>query len=266
MVHSQAREDDRPESVAGTREEERVITLGWQAVVLPVVAIAVVAAGFFFGRAMLGGGAADPVQPPNVSPTAVQVPIVPINPGEGEVIELPPAQALSLFPQDKVVELPVPNHALLNRPAPDFTMTLLETGEEVSLSDYAGQWVMVNFWATWCPPCRFEMPWIQSVYEARQEDGFVVLAVNAGERVPPSMVEDTIRQFVDFMGLTFPMLWGDNAYEVQRQWKVTGLPATFVVDPDGTVVDVHQGMFPNQVTLEYRVNRLLDEELGSDAP
>jgi thiol-disulfide isomerase/thioredoxin len=255
-------------------EEGRVITLGWQVVVLPVAAAAVVAVGFFLGRTWGGAGSAGSVQPtaevqvqPGSGPAANPGGSGPVTSPDGRtVIQLPTSQpgadmqAAAPFAEGTVVDLPVPNHPLLDQPAPDFTMTLLSTGEEVSLSDYAGQSVMINFWSTWCPPCRFEMPWVQQAADGHADEQFVVLAVDAGERVPPSMVEDTIRQYVDSMGLTFPVLWGDNTFQVQREWTVMGLPATFFVAPDGTVVDLHQGMFPNQATLEDRVVRLLAGE------
>lgn len=137
-------------------------------------------------------------------------------------------------------------------------MTRIDTGEEVKVGDFAGQPLMVNFWATWCPPCRYEMPWIQKVYDDNRDAGFVVLAVNAGERVPPSMLEDTVTQFVDSMDLSFPVLIGDNTLQVQRSWSVTGLPATFFVDVEGNVVDAHQGMFPNLATLAAKVSTLVN--------
>jgi thiol-disulfide isomerase/thioredoxin len=127
----------------------------------------------------------------------------------------------------------------------------------MTLSELQGRPVMVNFWATWCPPCRVEMPWIQSVYDEHKDKGFEVLAVDAGERVPPSMVADTVSQFTNMMGLTFPVLMGDNTYQVQRDWSVYGLPATFLLDEEGKVADVHTGMYPNEVTLKSRLEAIV---------
>ena len=84
--------------------------------------------------------------------------------------------------------------------------------------------------------------------------------VTAGERVPPSMVEDTVKQFMERMGLTFPGLLGDNTYDVQRTYSVYGLPSTFIINPDGTIVDYHNGMYPNEATLEAQIQKALGEE------
>ncbi|MFN2114718.1 MAG: TlpA family protein disulfide reductase [Anaerolineae bacterium] len=158
---------------------------------------------------------------------------------------------------DEVVDLPESNHVLLGQPAPDFTMTVLETGEEVSLSDYAGKPVVVNFWATWCPPCLLEMPFFEAVYQQHQGDDLVVIAIDAGERVPESLVESTIRRFVDSRGLSFPVVFGENAYDVQTDYSVGGLPATYLIDRDGVVVGAHQGAYPNEATLADHVTRIL---------
>jgi peroxiredoxin len=168
----------------------------------------------------------------------------------------------AIAPEGTVVDLPPRQHALLGQPAPDFTMDRLDGGEPVSLSGLKGKPVVLNFWATWCPPCRLEMPWLQNAYNAHQAEGLTVLAVDAGEKVPPDMVHDQVARFVEDAGLTFPMLLGDNTYEVQKQWSVLGLPATFLVDSEGKVVDFHGGAFPNQATFEDWLQAILAPEGG----
>lgn len=113
------------------------------------------------------------------------------------------------------------------QPAPAFTLRSLD-GETVSLADFRGQPVLVNFWATWCPPCRKEMPAIQHVYEQHQDADFVVLAVNVQES------EETIRPFVEEMGVTFPVLLDENG-DVMKQYRIMGLPSSFFVARDGTI-------------------------------
>jgi peroxiredoxin len=111
-------------------------------------------------------------------------------------------------------------------PIADFELNTL-TGEKVQLSQFRGQAVMINFWGTWCPPCRNEMPLLQSAYEANQPE-LVILAVN---------VNDTTRaaqDFVEEMGLTFPILM-DDAGTVRSQFQVRGYPTTYFVDQDGVL-------------------------------
>jgi thiol-disulfide isomerase/thioredoxin len=141
------------------------------------------------------------------------------------------------------------NHPLIGQPAPEIVGQLLD-GSPVKLSGYLGQPVLINFWATWCPPCRTEMPWLEEVYAANKDDGLVLLAVDAGERVPPSMVADVVTDFATSMGLTFPIMLPEDPYAAQRQYQVSGLPSTFLLDKDGVVVDAQRGMFPNRASLD----------------
>jgi cytochrome c biogenesis protein CcmG/thiol:disulfide interchange protein DsbE len=148
-------------------------------------------------------------------------------------------------------------HQLLGASAPPFTMQDVVTGEDVSLSDFAGKPVLVNFWATWCPPCRLEMPWLQAAADEFAEAGLVVLAVNSGERMPAEEAPDAIRAFREAYGLTFPVLHGPAAEAVQSQWGVWGLPASFIVDRTGKVVDAQIGMYPSQDDLRQRLSTLV---------
>jgi peroxiredoxin len=116
---------------------------------------------------------------------------------------------------------------VVGEPAPDFALERVDTGELVRLSDYRGKTVLLNFWATWCAPCRFEMPEFQEVYEERlPDDDFVVLAVDVQEPDRP------VQAFLDDLGLTFPVAM-DRTGSVMQHYAVPGLPATFFIDPDG---------------------------------
>lgn len=120
------------------------------------------------------------------------------------------------------------------KPAPTFTSPSL-AGSEIALADYAGDVIVVNFWATWCPPCKAEMPGINAFYEAYQDEGLVVLAVNAKEN------EATVRPFIEASGFSFPVLL-DPAGSVVNQYQVRSFPTTIVVDRDGVVQYIHTGM------------------------
>ena len=113
---------------------------------------------------------------------------------------------------------------------------------------------MINFWATWCPPCREEMPAIQAVYEDYQEQGFVVLAVNTTFQDNEFDVND----FVDEYNLTFPILL-DKSGEVSQQYQLRGLPSTYFVDQKGVIQSVIVGGPMNETMIRSRVEALLKE-------
>ncbi|HFE66436.1 MAG TPA: TlpA family protein disulfide reductase [Chloroflexi bacterium] len=122
---------------------------------------------------------------------------------------------------------PPSNGVEVGLPAPAFNLKSLD-GEQVALSDHLGEVVVVNFWATWCPPCRAEMPGIEQVYQAYQADGVVVLAINGQEE--PALV----KSFIDENGFTFPVLLDGNA-EALRAYNARSFPMTVIVDRDGVV-------------------------------
>ncbi len=135
-------------------------------------------------------------------------------------------------------------------PAPDLTLKDLQ-GETVSLADLRGQVVLVNLWATWCPPCREEMPVLQSYYEAHKEDGFLIVAINDGDPA------EDVTTFVQTYGLTFPV-WLDPEYRTERSFKTMSLPSSFVIDRKGTVRLAWTGAISGGV-LEKYVTPLIDE-------
>ena len=117
----------------------------------------------------------------------------------------------------------------VNYPAPELTLSDL-AGNSTSLADYRGQVVLVNLWATWCPPCKKEMPAFESFYGKYKESGFVIIAINDGDPTP-----DVI-QFVKEYGLSFPV-WLDPTYIATEQaFKTMNLPSSFVIDRNGTIV------------------------------
>jgi peroxiredoxin len=135
--------------------------------------------------------------------------------------------------------------------APDFTLET-RNGETISLSALRGQVVLVNFWATWCPPCRAEMPAIQHVYERYQDQGFTVLAVDVGE------ADAQVAAFADEQGLTFPILL-DRDTSVSHRYQVRAMPSTFFIDRSGVVHEVTLGGPMTEAFIESQVTGLLAE-------
>jgi peroxiredoxin len=140
--------------------------------------------------------------------------------------------------------------AQVNYLAPDLSLTDLQ-GNPVSLSDFRGQTVLVNNWATWCPPCKEEMPELQAYYEARQGQGFTIVAIEAGD--PAAEVSDFVRRF----GLTFPV-WIDPTLKATAAFRNPGLPSSYVIDASGRVRLAWAGAI-NREKLEQYVTPLLEE-------
>jgi peroxiredoxin len=116
----------------------------------------------------------------------------------------------------------------VNYPAPQLALKDVE-GTSRSLTDYRGQVVLINLWATWCIPCAKEMPTLQSFYNEHKDNGFVIIAINDGESTP-----DVLR-FVKEYRLSFP-IWLDPTYIATEQaFKTMNLPSSFVIDREGTV-------------------------------
>ncbi len=132
--------------------------------------------------------------------------------------------------------------AVVGRPAPDFALRTL-AGDEVRLSDLQGRVVVLNLWATWCEPCKVEMPLLQAL-AVRHPDDLVVLGVNYGEE--PA----TVAAFVDEYGLTFPILL-DPQHQVVRLYAVRGLPTTVFIDAQGVVRGVHLGALDEAALRKY---------------
>jgi len=115
--------------------------------------------------------------------------------------------------------------------APDFAAVNLATGDSVSLKkEYANQVTLVNIWATWCIPCRTEMPAMERLYQVYGPKGFRIAAVSIDE----GGIED-VRAFVKEYALTFDVLH-DATGEIQREYQTTGVPESFLLDKDGIIV------------------------------
>jgi peroxiredoxin len=120
--------------------------------------------------------------------------------------------------------------------APDFALKS-STGQNLRLSEFRGDVVMINFWATWCGPCRQEMPHLDDLYARYQRVGFNLLGVNIDDDSGRAM------DMIEELGLNFPVLF-DARKEVSELYEVEAMPVTVIVDREGTVRHVHHGYKP----------------------
>ncbi len=121
-------------------------------------------------------------------------------------------------------------------PAPDFTLKS-NSGENIKLSELRGQVVMINFWASWCGPCRQEMPLLDQLYQRYQPMGFTLLGVNVEE---DSAAANKVLKEIP---VSFPVLY-DNKNQVSETYQVRAMPSTVLIDRDGQVRYLHKGYQP----------------------
>ncbi len=123
-------------------------------------------------------------------------------------------------------------------PAPDFTLKTL-TGESVRLSSLKGQVVMINFWASWCAPCRQEMPLLNKIHADYHKAGFTLLSINLDDQVGAA------QEFLKSTPVVFPVLH-DGKGKVAELYKNTAMPSSYFIDKKGHYVHLHQGYRPGE--------------------
>ena len=159
------------------------------------------------------------------------------------------AAALTWVAPDSAVEI--------SRPAPNFRAVDLATRDTVSLEDYRGSVTLVNIWATWCLPCREEMPSMQTLYDSLSTRGFRIAAISIDEGSP-----EDVTAFAGKLGLTFDILH-DRSGTVQRLYQTTGVPESFLLDRRGRlvkrVIGAHDWSSPANVGTVERLLRQPEE-------
>jgi len=139
-------------------------------------------------------------------------------------------------------------------PAPNFSAPTLGGGT-TSLADYQGKVIILDFWATWCPPCRMEMPGFQAIYEKYKDKGLVILAANTSNETVR-----VIKPFVVENHLTFPILFGPEIGKISRAYDAgQSIPVSFIIDRKGNIRDKLVGYHPVD-DFEKKIKTLLEEK------
>jgi thiol-disulfide isomerase/thioredoxin len=133
--------------------------------------------------------------------------------------------------------------------APDFDLPTLD-GSRLKLSDFRGKAVLLNFWATWCAPCKIEMPWFVDLQKQYGKDGLVVLGIAMDDTAPPKIAD-----FAHEMGVNYPVLLGTDQIS-DDYGNVQYLPTTFYINRDGVIVDKAAGLF-SRADIENDIKKIL---------
>ena len=136
--------------------------------------------------------------------------------------------------------------------APDFSLSDMD-GQTITLSELKGKPIMINFWASWCTPCRAEMPAIESVYKNYRDEDLIILGINTTNQ---DNINDATA-FADKMGVTFPILF-DLDGSVGILYQVRALPSTFFIDKQGVIVDVIVGGPMSEALIESKVKTIIE--------
>lgn len=144
------------------------------------------------------------------------------------------------------------NVALEGNVAPNFTLKASD-GFNQRLSEYRGQVVLLNFWASWCGPCRQEIPHLEKLYRSYEKLGFVVLGVNLDEK------NARAQQMLAELGASFPTVF-DNEKQVSKLYRINAMPTTVLIDRDGKVRHIHRGYQASYIDqYQKEIRKLLRE-------
>jgi peroxiredoxin len=141
-----------------------------------------------------------------------------------------------------------PNQVKAGHEAPNFRLQQLN-GSVMKLSDLKGKAVVLNFWGTWCEPCKAEMPALQKQYDTHKEKGLVVIGVNIGE------TPVAIQSFVDQYGVSFPILL-DRDLQITKLYRIGPIPTTFFIDRDGEIEEIFVGQMTDTI-ISQKVAQIL---------
>ncbi len=152
-------------------------------------------------------------------------------------------------PSSQEPEAQAPQGSVVGQTAPDFQLPALD-GNPVTLSEFSGRPVLLNFWATWCGPCLYEMPMLEAAYEGHSDEGLMLLAVNVGES------KEKVEAYLARYDLSIPVLL-DVRGSLMQVYDVQFFPTTFFIDGDGVVRARKIGAFASAEQLESALNEIM---------
>jgi peroxiredoxin len=180
----------------------------------------------------------------------------PWEPRRGEAGFPPEAelQSLAAPSTSTLLSLARANSLAQGQPAPDFSLKTLDGQATVTLSELRGKGVILNFWASWCAPCRKEMPVLQQAHETYQAQGLAILAINVSSQDTPAEA----KAFVEELRLTMPVLL-DEGSAAEEAFRILGLPTSFFIDSQGVVSRIHFGPV-DEAQLEGYIAEILPQQ------
>jgi len=165
------------------------------------------------------------------------------NPGDAETTS-DTGRVVQLQPADLSVETVAPEGRTVGLRegdvAPDFAFSAFD-GERLRLSDFRGRPVFLNFWASWCAPCRAEMPSMELKLREHEPDGLVIIGVNNGERI------ESAERFLERLDVKFTAFAYDPASDVAHRYALLGMPTSFFIDADGVITGVYAAALPESL-------------------
>jgi len=143
----------------------------------------------------------------------------------------------------------------IGKPAPDFSLPNIASTTLSSLSQYRGQVIYLDFWASWCPPCRTSFPLLETLYKKHNKSGFVVVAINMDEEV------EAMARFLKLYPASFDIL-RDPEGEWADTYAVEAMPTSFIIDKTGVIRHIHSGFSKSDIVdIEVKITELLAEGL-----
>lgn len=145
--------------------------------------------------------------------------------------------------------------------APDLAMPIYKGKPPVHLTDLKGKVVLLDFWATWCQPCRLSMHDLEKLYEQHKDDGLVVIGISTDTHIPDTR-KDVPGMLKDY-GITYPMAFADDIYDLRAKYEFNSIPLLFIIDKKGEIRERISGYNPSDVDqqqMETRIIELLKEK------